>query len=116
MINSAEHFCNMVSINSVYSTKFYKNATQLFINLLEIVNKDPKLISENISGLRKIMILPKKLTDPTYCKDSEVKFNLIKLMRLNLLLMRDLNETANRDKTFVKNKEFLDFVNNSIVS
>jgi hypothetical protein len=106
----------MATTSSTYSKKFYQKSTELFIEVLEIVIKEPKLISENLSGLRKMMILPKKLLDGEYCREYKTKMNLLVLMRLNLQIMRDLNEAAIKDKSQGNSKEFMDFVRNTIVT
>ena len=113
--NAVEPLCNMATTNSTFPKKFYQKATRLLIDVLEEVLKDSKLIADNLSGLRKIMIVPKKLLDGSYCKDSEVKLNLLVLMKMNLQLMRDLNDAATKDKAQGKGKEFQDFVRNTIV-
>jgi hypothetical protein len=105
----------MATTTTNYQKKFYQKSTKLLIEILEEVMRDPKLISDNLSGLRKIMILPKKLLDGQYCRDYETKMNLLVLMKMNLQIMRDLNEAAIKDKTDGKSKEFIDFVRNTIV-
>lgn len=117
MKNAAEQLCNMVTtINGNYIKILYHKATKLLIDIMQTLIKDSKLISKNLSTIRKIMVVPKKLIDTAYCKDPEIKSNLLVLMRLCLVMLRDLYEAYLKDKTFLKNKEYADFVKNTIVS
>ena len=117
---SAEFICSMVTNNLSFPKIIYQKATKLLVDLMDIIVKDNNLISENLSILRKMMIIPKKLTDPAYCKDTVIKENLLELMKSNLLMLRDMNEIGIRNRTNLMNtkynREFPDFVKNTIVN
>jgi hypothetical protein len=87
----------------------------LIFNVLEIFVEDTKLVTENLSGLRKIMVVPKKLNDSNFIKNETCKTNLLRILKSSLRLVRDLNEQS-KDRKFSKKKEFQDFVKNAIVT
>ncbi len=97
---------------------FYHKALKLTLEILTIMAKDAQLISDNLSVLRKFMIIPKKLVDPNYMKDVYIKEHLLYIMKVNLMMLRDMNDIGNYSKdTDTKiSDEFPEFVKNTIVS
>jgi hypothetical protein len=117
MKNSVEQICNMITVNEVkYNPKFYQKSTKLLNDILQVLIKDSKLASENMAGLRKMTIIAKKLIDVPFCKDKEIKFNLLNFLKLIMLMMRDLYEKGVKDQKILKHKEYIDFVRNTIVN
>ena len=117
MTNAAEPLSNMITSNQIFPKKFYLKSIKLMINLMEIILSDQSLILDYISTLRKMMIIPKKLTDVTFCKDLEQKAYLLSFMKLNLIMLRDMFETSSKktitDPKFIK--EYPDFIRSTLV-
>ena len=117
MRNAVEPVCNMITLNENLSNLFYVKSLTLVIDLMEVIVSDQSLVLDYISNLRKLMIIPKKLTDSNFCEDLEIKGCLLQLMKLNLLMLRDMFEFLNKKEgNFSRySKEYQDFIRNSVV-
>jgi hypothetical protein len=71
-------------------------------------------IADNLSGLRKITLVPKKLNDAVFCKNPTLKMNLLEILKMSLRILRDISEQS-KEGVFSKKREYQDFVKYNIV-
>lgn len=86
----------------------------IILSLTETFNKKNLLRDDQLNNIRKIMTVPKKLNDQTFCKKIDLKKNLLKIFKNSLLLIKDINEES-KDPNQIKKKEYKDFVRSTIV-
>jgi hypothetical protein len=78
---------------------------------MEIITNDVRML-DNLTALRKIMVIATKLNDPNFFKRRELKVNLIKIFKLSIYLINVLNESLKIRKA---RKEYFDFFREIIV-
>ncbi len=78
---------------------------------MELVTNDIRIL-DNLTTLRKIMVIATKLNDQNFFKKRELKVNLIKIFKLSIYIINVLNETFKLKKA---RKEYYDFFREIIV-
>lgn len=117
MNHSLDHICNMITdhYNNKYSFDFYIAATDLLIKFLNRFQQKTFIKSRHLTILKKTMFIPKKLNDASFLKEFKIKKNLHKILKLNVIILRNINQLA-LGENIKQKKEYQEFVRNTIVS